>query len=57
MLRRKKMTLMKIMLLFMRLSLMIMKIILFHPHHLFCSNKFILLQLTIQGETLLLVRV
>jgi hypothetical protein len=57
MLRRKKMTLMKIMLLFMRLSLMIMKVILFHPHHLFCSNKFILLQLTVQGETLLLVSI
>jgi hypothetical protein len=31
--------------------------VLFHPHHLFHSNKFTQLQLTIQGETFLLVSV
>jgi hypothetical protein len=49
----KRITLLKMMILIMNLSLMIMIIILFHPHHLFRSNKVILVQLTVQGEPLL----
>jgi hypothetical protein len=50
MLRRKKLTL-------LNLNLRILIIILFHPHHLFRSNKVTPLLLTIQGETLFLIHV
>jgi hypothetical protein len=53
--RRKEM--LKMMMLIMNLGLMIFITILFHPYHLFRSNKVILLQMTVQGEPLLLVSV
>jgi hypothetical protein len=50
----KKMNLLKMMMLFRSLSMMIMIIIVLHPHHLFCSNKISPLQLIVQDRTLLL---